>query len=35
VARYAAWLAAGRDGQTDEIEGGPFYRERRGHIVKR
>jgi NAD(P)H dehydrogenase (quinone) len=35
VARYAAWLAAGRDGQTDEIEGGTFYRERRGHIVKR
>jgi NAD(P)H dehydrogenase (quinone) len=35
VARYAAWLRAGRDGQIDEIEGGVFYRERRGHVVVR
>jgi NAD(P)H dehydrogenase (quinone) len=35
VARYAAWLQAGRDGQTDDIEGGVFYRERRGHVVVR
>jgi NAD(P)H dehydrogenase (quinone) len=35
VARYASWLQAGRDGQTDDIEGGVFYRERRGHVVLR
>jgi NAD(P)H dehydrogenase (quinone) len=35
VANYVAWLDAGRDGQTDDIEGGLFYRERRGHVVLR
>src|SRR5215510_3763140 len=27
VARYAAWLQAGRGSEADEIEGGVFYRE--------
>jgi NAD(P)H dehydrogenase (quinone) len=35
VARYAGWLAAGRGDEIDEIEGGVFYRERRGHVVLR
>jgi hypothetical protein len=35
VARYAAWLAAGRGDEVDTIEGGVFYRERRGHVVLR
>jgi NAD(P)H dehydrogenase (quinone) len=35
VARYAAWLDAGRGEQTDEVEGGLFYRERKGHVVLR
>ena len=35
VARYAAWLKAGRGDETDDIEGGVFYRERRGHVVLR
>jgi NAD(P)H dehydrogenase (quinone) len=35
VARYAAWLAAGRGDEIDDIEGGVFYRERRGHVVLR
>jgi len=35
VARYAAWLQAGRGSEADEIEGGVFYRERRGHVVLR
>src|ERR1700687_2818127 len=35
VARYAVWLARGRQGEEDEIEGGLFYRQRRGHLVTR
>jgi NAD(P)H dehydrogenase (quinone) len=35
VARYAAWLEAGRGDEPDSIEGGVFYRERRGHVVLR
>jgi NAD(P)H dehydrogenase (quinone) len=35
VAHYASWLAAGRGEAEDEIEGGVFYRERRGHVVRR
>jgi NAD(P)H dehydrogenase (quinone) len=35
VARYAAWLEAGRGDEVDDIEGGLFYRERRGHVVLR
>jgi NAD(P)H dehydrogenase (quinone) len=35
VARYAAWLEAGRGDEPDNIEGGVFYRERRGHVVLR
>jgi hypothetical protein len=35
VAHYTSWLAAGRGEDVDEIEGGVFYRERRGHIVRR
>src|SRR5688572_13576773 len=27
VARYARWLENGRDGESDEVEGGLFYRE--------
>jgi NAD(P)H dehydrogenase (quinone) len=35
VARYAAWLQRGRGDETDEIEGGVFYRHRVGHVVTR
>jgi NAD(P)H dehydrogenase (quinone) len=35
VARYATWLEAGRGDEPDNIEGGVFYRERRGHVVLR
>ena len=35
VARYAVWLARGRQGEEDEIEGGIFYKQRRGHLVTR
>ena len=35
VAHYTSWLAAGRGEAEDEIEGGVFYRERRGHVVRR
>jgi NAD(P)H dehydrogenase (quinone) len=35
VARYAVWLERGRNGEVDEIEGGEFYRQRRGHLVTR
>jgi NAD(P)H dehydrogenase (quinone) len=35
VANYATWLAAGRGDAEDTIEGGLFYRERRGHVVRR
>jgi NAD(P)H dehydrogenase (quinone) len=35
VARYAAWLEAGRGDEVDSIDGGVFYRERRGHVVLR
>jgi hypothetical protein len=35
VAHYALWLARGRQGEQDEIEGGVFYRQRRGHLVTR
>jgi NAD(P)H dehydrogenase (quinone) len=35
VAHYATWLAAGRGDAEDTIEGGLFYRDRRGHIVRR
>ena len=35
VARYAGWIAAGRGEEIDDIEGGVFYRERRGHVVLR
>jgi NAD(P)H dehydrogenase (quinone) len=35
VGRYAAWIAAGRGDEVDDIEGGVFYRERRGHVVLR
>jgi NAD(P)H dehydrogenase (quinone) len=35
VAHYASWLAAGRADEVDVIEGGVFYRERRGHVVLR
>jgi NAD(P)H dehydrogenase (quinone) len=35
VARYATWLKRGRGDSVDEIEGGLFYRPRRGHVVKR
>jgi NAD(P)H dehydrogenase (quinone) len=35
VANYASWLQNGRNGQPDDIEGGIFYRERRGHVVLR
>ena len=35
VARYARWIERGRDGEEDEIEGGLFYREKRGHLVLR
>jgi NAD(P)H dehydrogenase (quinone) len=35
VARYAVWLQRGRDGDVDEIEGGLFYSQRGGHLVKR
>jgi len=35
VARYARWIERGREGEEDEIEGGLFYREKRGHLVLR
>jgi len=35
VANYARWLEKGRADESDEIEGGVFYRERRGHLVTR
>jgi len=35
VARYAAWLEVGRGEEVDNIDGGVFYRERRGHVVLR
>jgi NAD(P)H dehydrogenase (quinone) len=35
VARYAVWLQRGRGVEVDAIEGGIFYRERRGHVVLR
>jgi len=35
VARYATWLAAGRGDAEDTIEGGVFYRDRVGHLVRR
>ena len=35
VANYAVWLERGREGDIDEIEGGLFYRQRRGHLVTR
>src|ERR1700716_4207189 len=35
VARYVVWLARGRGNEVDEIEGGVFYRERRGLLVTR
>jgi NAD(P)H dehydrogenase (quinone) len=35
VARYARWLQRGRGAEKDEIEGGVFYDDRRGHLVKR
>jgi NAD(P)H dehydrogenase (quinone) len=35
VARYASWLKRGRADEVDEIEGGVFYNDRRGHIVSR
>jgi NAD(P)H dehydrogenase (quinone) len=35
VARYAAWLEAGRGDAEDTIEGGVFYQERVGHVVRR
>jgi NAD(P)H dehydrogenase (quinone) len=35
VAHYAVWLARGRQDEQDEIEGGIFYRQRRGHLVTR
>jgi NAD(P)H dehydrogenase (quinone) len=35
VARYATWLAVGRGDVEDTIDGGVFYRERRGHVVAR
>jgi NAD(P)H dehydrogenase (quinone) len=35
VANYAVWLARGREDEQDEIEGGIFYRQRRGHLVTR
>jgi NAD(P)H dehydrogenase (quinone) len=35
VARYATWLQRGRGTEVDEIEGGVFYRERVGHLVRR
>src|SRR6266702_4172014 len=33
VAHYAVWLERGRQGEEDEIEGGIFYKQRRGHLV--
>jgi NAD(P)H dehydrogenase (quinone) len=35
VAKYAVWLQRGRGDDVDEIEGGLFYRPRRGHVVTR
>jgi NAD(P)H dehydrogenase (quinone) len=35
VAGYARWLQRGRGSEQDEIEGGLFYRERRGHVPLR
>jgi NAD(P)H dehydrogenase (quinone) len=35
VARYAVWLQRGRGAEVDEIEGGIFYNEREGHLVRR
>jgi NAD(P)H dehydrogenase (quinone) len=35
VARYALWLKRGRGEDQDQIEGGVFYKERRGHLVTR
>jgi NAD(P)H dehydrogenase (quinone) len=35
VARYAVWLRRGREDEVDEVEGGVFYRERKGHRVLR
>jgi NAD(P)H dehydrogenase (quinone) len=35
VARYALWLSRGRRGEVDEIEGGVFYDDQRGHVVRR
>lgn len=31
VARYARWIAAGKNGEEDEVEGGVFYKEGRLH----
>jgi NAD(P)H dehydrogenase (quinone) len=35
VARYTRWIHDGRGDEIDEVEGGLFYRERRGHLAKR
>jgi NAD(P)H dehydrogenase (quinone) len=35
VARVTSWIATGRGEAIDEIDGGVFYRERRGHIATR
>jgi NAD(P)H dehydrogenase (quinone) len=35
VANYAVWLHRGRGEEKDAIEGGLFYKERRGHLVTR
>jgi len=35
VAHYAVWLERGRGDEVDAIEGGLFYRQRRGHVVTR
>jgi hypothetical protein len=35
VAHYAVWLKSGRGDTIDEIEGGLFYRQRKGHLVTR
>jgi NAD(P)H dehydrogenase (quinone) len=35
VAHYAVWLQRGRGSDIDEIEGGLFYQQRRGHVVTR
>jgi NAD(P)H dehydrogenase (quinone) len=35
VARYVVWIGRGKGDEVDEIEGGLFYREKRGHLVTR